>query len=215
MVRPSTMLLHISPHLQRRIEEAGFVFGSGSLEVWLVERATLLRDLLAPAEDVNVQEVLRRHAEHMADPEAGQVQVMPRSIVAVKRMIDQMHDAATVARALVQARARLAEVEQERDAAERDTAGIFEDIGHYHFSIPSPDALAEEAEAVAAVNAWAHDEDGTIEAPALAVQVRALIAAARESDAARAEVARLKRALIEPVEDTGDPDSEQGEGVAR
>lgn len=31
----------------------------------------------------------------------------------------------------------------------------------------------------------------------------------------RAEVARLKRALIEPVEDTGDPDSEQGEGVAR
>lgn len=112
-------------------------------------------------------------------------------------------------------RRQIAEVEKERDDDERDTAGIFEDIGHYHFFIPSPDARAEEAEAVAAVNAWAHDEDGTIEAPALAVQVRALIAAARERDEARAEVARLRASLVEPTEETSDPDSEQGEGVAR
>ena len=232
----------LTPALLAHLEQVGLVPGTGDIGLWLIERAETLAALLAPVEGVDVEEVLRLDREATPEPWSsdesdgcwrlhgtgivpGCVQILkaPKRDTPFAEYWPSSADAALIttyrsmapllARALVQARARLAEVEQERDAAERDTAGIFEDIGHYHFSIPSPDALAEEAEAVAAVNAWAHDEDGTIEAPALAVQVRALIAAARESDAARAEVARLRRALVEPTEETGDPDSEQDEGV--
>lgn len=133
------MLLHISPHLQRRIEEAGFVFGSGSLEVWLVERATLLRDLLTPVAGLDVLDVLRRGAD------LESVMVVPAAERTTEQRRDRdlllVHQAAAapaLARALVQARARFGEIERERDVAVADVARLTPPRLAYELSVAAP-----------------------------------------------------------------------------